>query len=104
MPFFVACVSLWAITVGPTLPPTDGVAEGQLIGGYEIHQLLGPFDLPTETEAVTCDRVQYGQVGGRVLEETPERIVLEAANEDEAMQQLQQLALRRHEELRQELP
>jgi hypothetical protein len=105
MSFFVACVSLWTITVGSAPPTADGVAESRLIGGYAIHQLLGPFDLPTEVEAVTCDRVQRRRVGGGVLpEEQPERIGLEAANEEEAMQQLQQLAMRRHEERGHEEP
>ena len=68
MPFFLACVSLWAITVGETsIPAREGETEFRRIGGYELHQLLGPFRQREEADAATCADVERVFVGRAVL-------------------------------------
>ena len=97
MSFFLACVSFWAITTSDSSVPA---AEGhyRLIGGYELHELQGPFSLREEADAATCADVERVRVGGGVLHEAAERVVVQAADEEDVRQQLLQLSLRRYDQ------
>jgi hypothetical protein len=84
MPFFLACVTFYAITAG-----------GRLVGGYVLHQLHGPFSLREEAIGATCTPVERRLSERGIRKEDPERVVLEAADPTDAERQLLELSLRR---------
>lgn len=68
----------------PSIPAPPGQMGSRLIGGYELHELHGPFPLREAAETATCG-------GG-------ERVVVEATDEEDIHQQLMQWALQRGDE------
>jgi hypothetical protein len=72
MPYFVACMAVWAMTVGNE----KGFVN---MPGYELRQLHGPFARKAEAANVPCE--EPGEV----------RVIVEAVDAEDAPRQVHQV-------------